>query len=442
MICLTGNETEPKKIISRLTNFSGLNEIRLDFLSDIPSDIIKILSPWKSKVIITHRHRNFSKSINLLSPFISENFFLVDIELDKYLSSSEYLNSISKDNLLISWHGDADLFLDALKIFRQLPDYRYKFAVKIKSVDQLKYLKASIEEFPGSIVIATGQNGLYTRLRYQDFGSYLTFLSLNSESITDSGQIPYEKAIASRILENNLNPVFLLGGQNVFSSPGMRVYNRIFKKNSFPFCYINQSCEDIPDLKRFLTITNSPGCSITMPLKTDLMKQCDNIDKTSEISSSVNTVILRNNKLSGFNTDFLAFTQIFKENSFKNVVIAGNGATSKTAVGALKELGFSGKITLLPRNSKLTEKVFSDTLFINTLPLEVNSSSHPFDITNRRIKSSILLDLPVWNRNFYSVFDTIIPGDYFWRLQGIPQIFLITGQSISMEDIEADFDLY
>ncbi|HAA84606.1 MAG: Shikimate dehydrogenase [Thermodesulfobacterium sp. 37_54] len=85
------------------------------------------------------------------------------------------------------------------------------------------------------------------------------------------------------------------------------------------------------------------GLSVTVPYKERIMKYLDEIDKTSSEIGAVNTVMVEEGRLLGFNTDWIGVLKAFEENGIslkgKQAVVIGAGGAAKAVVYAVKEAG-------------------------------------------------------------------------------------------------------
>ncbi len=104
------------------------------------------------------------------------------------------------------------------------------------------------------------------------------------------------------------------------------------------------------ELERFFLKKDFLGINVTIPYKTDVIKYLDNIDEISRKIGAVNTVINKNGKLYGYNTDYFGLKMLIKKNKIeifdKNVLIFGSGGTSKTAKVLLEDLGAKSVVRL------------------------------------------------------------------------------------------------
>ena len=82
------------------------------------------------------------------------------------------------------------------------------------------------------------------------------------------------------------------------------------------------------------------GCNLTLPLKEHALGLMDELDESSRVSGAVNTVVIRNGKKTGFNSDGYGFVESLKAQcpqwDKRHVVIIGAGGAARGIVAALK----------------------------------------------------------------------------------------------------------
>ncbi len=103
------------------------------------------------------------------------------------------------------------------------------------------------------------------------------------------------------------------------------------------------------------------GANITVPFKEDAFEICDEIKGVANKIKAINTIIKKDDKLIGYNTDAPGFYESIKEfKNVKSVLILGAGGTAKAISMFLKEKDF--QITILNRSEKRL-KFFRDSGF-------------------------------------------------------------------------------
>ena len=97
------------------------------------------------------------------------------------------------------------------------------------------------------------------------------------------------------------------------------------------------------ELEAFLKSDNWDGINVTVPYKKAVIPYLDELTPTAQKLGAVNTVIRRNGKLIGHNTDCYGFQTMVKESGLeirdKKVLVLGSGGASNTAAAVLEEMG-------------------------------------------------------------------------------------------------------
>lgn len=108
------------------------------------------------------------------------------------------------------------------------------------------------------------------------------------------------------------------------------------------------------NLKDFMLKKDFKAINVTIPYKQDVIPFLAEIDPKAQKIGAVNTVVNKNGKLLGYNTDFSGLKSLILKNNMvlfgKKVLILGSGGTSKTALAVAEDLGAS-KIYRLSRQS-------------------------------------------------------------------------------------------
>lgn len=96
------------------------------------------------------------------------------------------------------------------------------------------------------------------------------------------------------------------------------------------------------------------GVNVTLPHKQEIVPLLDRVDDDARLIGAVNTVVVRENELIGYNTDGLGFIHSLKEDLWfdpagKEVLLFGAGGACRAAVVALLRAGVGG-LTLVNRN--------------------------------------------------------------------------------------------
>lgn len=130
----------------------------------------------------------------------------------------------------------------------------------------------------------------------------------------------------------------------------------------------------------FLKKREFSGINVTIPYKETVMPYLDHISDEAKLIGSVNTIVNRQGKLYGYNTDLFGMTSLIRHLgvrlSNKKVLILGTGGTAKTAAVAARILN-AKRIEFASRTAgkgKLTyqeayEKYSDAQILINATPV-------------------------------------------------------------------------
>ncbi len=136
--------------------------------------------------------------------------------------------------------------------------------------------------------------------------------------------------------------------------------------------------KEIPrdDLDAFMRKKDFCGINVTIPYKQSVMPYLDFIDGAARKIGAVNTIVNREGKLYGYNTDFGGMKMLIEKQDFSyegsKVVILGSGGTAKTAQAVAENLGAGEIITVSRRGEVNYENLLSlhgdCDYIINTTP--------------------------------------------------------------------------
>lgn len=106
----------------------------------------------------------------------------------------------------------------------------------------------------------------------------------------------------------------------------------------------------------FLRARDFKAINVTIPYKELVMPYCDTIDDAARAIGSVNTIVNKNGRLEGHNTDFAGFTRMLRKNGIslknKTVMLLGTGGTQKTALAVARAEGAAEVILVSRRHSE------------------------------------------------------------------------------------------
>lgn len=138
---------------------------------------------------------------------------------------------------------------------------------------------------------------------------------------------------------------------------------------SYELCELSKN-----DLEDFFTKRDFDGLNVTIPYKTEVIKYLDRLSEAAAETGAVNTVVNRDNVLTGYNTDLYGFMYAVKRSGAdvfgKKAVVIGSGGASKTVCAALKKMGAHVRVLTHKLNNPEGISSFYDAqLIVNTSPV-------------------------------------------------------------------------
>ena len=175
-----------------------------------------------------------------------------------------------------------------------------------------------------------------------------------------------------------------------------------FSKNFFDEKFFREGLRDhhydlyplknIDDLQQLLRdVPELLGLNVTIPYKEQVLKFLNDIDDSAKTIGAVNVIKISGNKLTGFNTDYVAFLETLKrwlpaDQKFQALIL-GSGGSGKAVKAALDHLGIAhetvsrdeklGRFTY--ESLKKDKAIFkSANLIVNTTPLGMSPNTESF----------------------------------------------------------------
>ncbi|NLH28326.1 MAG: shikimate dehydrogenase [Syntrophomonadaceae bacterium] len=128
---------------------------------------------------------------------------------------------------------------------------------------------------------------------------------------------------------------------------------------------------DIANAVQAVRALHLAGVNLTIPLKERVLPYLDEIEKEAELIGAVNTIVNRNGRLCGYNTDAPGFLASIRAAGFnpsgKNAVILGAGGAARAVSFALAKAGAAG-INIFNRGVEKAERLAQDLNAAYRLP--------------------------------------------------------------------------
>ncbi len=130
--------------------------------------------------------------------------------------------------------------------------------------------------------------------------------------------------------------MFVIFGNPVSHSKSPLMHNYFFKKMNLNHCYGRYKLEDGSKIIDKFKELKIKGANVTIPHKEWAYKLADEVRGVAKEMGAVNTLVLEDNKVIGYNTDGPGFMEIIKEFDYKKPLIIGAGGTARAISYLLK----------------------------------------------------------------------------------------------------------
>ncbi|HEX6702747.1 MAG TPA: shikimate dehydrogenase [Gaiellaceae bacterium] len=129
-------------------------------------------------------------------------------------------------------------------------------------------------------------------------------------------------------------------GQPVAGSLSPRMQNAAFAARGLDWAYValDVAPRDLADVVRGIAAAGFAGANVTMPHKGAAAELCDALDELSRAAGAVNTLVLADGRISGFNTDGPAVVSAV-DAAGKRALVLGRGGAGRVVAAALDSAG-------------------------------------------------------------------------------------------------------
>lgn len=164
--------------------------------------------------------------------------------------------------------------------------------------------------------------------------------------------------------------VYGIIGRPVAHSLSPAMHNAAFRELGLNAVYVAFPVADLPQAVAGLRGLNICGVSVTIPFKEEIIPLLDDIDPQAARMGAVNTVVSRDGRLLGSNTDWLGAVAALKEKVVvrnEHFLILGAGGASRAIVFGI--LGEGGKASLTDMDASRAAALAGE-FTVEALPLD------------------------------------------------------------------------
>ncbi|MCB1148673.1 MAG: type I 3-dehydroquinate dehydratase [Chlamydiia bacterium] len=214
------------------------------------------------------------------------------------------------------------------------------------SSDALRLLLHRKKTGAPKIALSMGEEGQFTRILAPVVGVPWTYAAPYKGAENAPGQLTAQELVEV-YRYRSLSPstrVFGLIGDPVEQSIGHLTHNGYYREENLDAVYIKMRVAK-EELSEFIPLAKEfgfAGLSVTMPLKEAVIPFLDELDVEAEKIGAVNTIVVKEGRWLGFNTDCIGALHAAKKRMSireKNLAIVGAGGAAKALIHAFKSEG-------------------------------------------------------------------------------------------------------
>jgi 3-dehydroquinate dehydratase/shikimate dehydrogenase len=397
-----GTTDAARKAMRRAASFADLIEIRLDYLRDFdfanPDYLRALLEDKTLPIILTCRAVSEGGEqwvddrvrLRLLVEGARRFADYCDIEAAHYDQAAALSPDLSR--LILSYHNFEETPSDLGAIYDRvtsLPAAVHKIVTRantvMDTVATFKLLDRARAEGRELIAMAMGEAGLITRVLGPAWGSFLTYGSLGPGKESASGQPTCDELVnlyrVRRISRNTAITGII--GSPVGHSASPAMHNQAFASLNLDFVYLPFEVDDVADFfHRFVKPAtrdvgwNLRGLSVTIPHKSAVVPLLDQVDETARKIGAVNTVVVNEDRLIGYNTDVQGAMEPL-EKAFSlagaSCAVIGAGGAARAVIYGLLERG--ARVSMFARNVEKA-RALGESFGVAAFPIESLEASN------------------------------------------------------------------
>nr|WP_317399059.1 shikimate kinase [uncultured Gemmiger sp.] len=135
-------------------------------------------------------------------------------------------------------------------------------------------------------------------------------------------------------------------------------YSRQIHQKAGGYAYELRALPTEADARAFLQARAFKAINVTIPYKKLVMEYCDVIDPAAKAIGAVNTVVNRDGRLYGYNTDYAGFAWLARRHGIdfagRTVLVLGTGGTCATVSAVCKDAGAKAVLPVSRRGGEGT----------------------------------------------------------------------------------------
>lgn len=214
-----------------------------------------------------------------------------------------------------------------------------KFACTVRSFSDLHTIyRAAASVKRRHVLLGMGELGTVTRIRQSVLGNYFTFGYVGKP--TAPGQLSADE------MERLGDGCSIVGitGHPLGHSLSPKMHGAAMAAAGINGIYLKFDSPDLAHIEDVVSEYRITGFNVTIPYKQDIMGHLDSVEGPAETMGAVNTVVNREGRLTGTNTDYAGVEYAFEHtgkglSECPRVLVFGSGGAARAAVYAAMSAG-------------------------------------------------------------------------------------------------------
>jgi len=359
-LCVSLTEKDTDSLLGAMRSLppeAELAEVRLDLMER--PDLERICAGKNRAIIVTNRPSHEgggfkgpeAERLAMLRRAAELGAEFVDIELDSVAELGELPGGT---RTIVSYHSfqrtPRELETIMGRILEKSPDVA-KVAVTAEDAGDVVAVFKLLERHAGRvplIALSMGEEGMPSRLLAGKFGAFLTYASHAVGRESAPGQVSLEQMLLMyrfpRIERSTA--VYGVVANPVAHSMSPAVHNAAFAALGMNAVYLPFKVSDPKAFLESFQPYDLKGLSVTIPHKEAMLALMDEVDGPAAQIGAVNTVVIRNSRRFGYNTDMAAALAAIRDAvrraaleplSARSVLLLGAGGAARAIAYGLRQ---------------------------------------------------------------------------------------------------------
>lgn len=155
---------------------------------------------------------------------------------------------------------------------------------------------------------------------------------------------------------------------------GCLFFNDAFQRNNINAIYKSFSAQNVQRIVYCTKALPFAGFALSMPFKKNIVGYLNDYEEEVMKIGSCNTVVVKDEKLYGYNTDWIGVYKFFKNKDLKHVNVIGTGGFANSIMYAFSKLGIN--FSIVKRKEIPDIDSVENQYFINATPADISSDKN------------------------------------------------------------------